>query len=106
VDFEFTSIATDDPEEPFVRLGYPMRTMVVAAASVGAMLLMGTAWWAYRSPGEKRASAVTDSKTAGAKVAGAANAAAGRASRRSRHRPTSRTEEVSLLLRFPDGNPS
>jgi|SoiMethySBSTD1v2_1073268.scaffolds.fasta_scaffold08692_2 uncharacterized protein DUF4115 len=78
VDFEFTSIATDDPEEPFVRLGYPMRTMVVAAASVGAMLLMGTAWWAYRSPGEKRASAVTDSKTAGAKVAGAANAAAGR----------------------------
>jgi hypothetical protein len=54
VDFEFTSIATDDFEEPFVRAGlrYSLRTFVVAAASVGALAVMGIAWWVFRSPAE------------------------------------------------------
>ena len=82
VDFEFTSVATDDPDEPFIHrvLNRRARSLLVAAASVGALALMGTAWWVFKSPEEKVASANAASAqkgtSTGAKPLGAPDAAA------------------------------
>jgi hypothetical protein len=82
VDFEFTSIATDDPEEPFVhtRFRRPVRAFVAMVASFGAIAVMGTAWWVYRSPDAKQ-TAISDSpkntsKAAATKTAPAADVTA------------------------------
>jgi hypothetical protein len=52
VDFEFTTIATDERAEDLsVRVRRPLKAMLVTAATLGGLALMGTGWWLYRPSG-------------------------------------------------------
>ena len=51
VDFEFTSIGADDSPDLILTDGRrPMRVFMATAAMIGAVALMGTGWWLFRSP--------------------------------------------------------
>ena len=48
IDFEFTTMAADDTHDLSVRVRRPLKAVVVAAATLGGLALMGTGLWLYR----------------------------------------------------------
>jgi hypothetical protein len=76
IDFEFTSIAADESPEPAYASGYgeagltlrhvgrPVRAVLVAAATIGGIALMGTGVWFFRSESPAEGSTAVESGTA------------------------------------------
>ena len=48
IDFEFTTIAAEQPVDFAIRSRRPARAFIAAVATLGGIALMGTTWWLYR----------------------------------------------------------
>jgi len=63
IDFEFTTIAAEQPVDFAIRSHRrPGRVFIAAAATLGAVALMGTTWWFVRPPSKTAKSAALESK--------------------------------------------
>ena len=63
IDFEFTTIAAEQPVDFAIRSHRrPGRVFIAAAATLGAVALMGTTWWFVRPPSKTAKSAAVESK--------------------------------------------
>jgi hypothetical protein len=75
IDFEFTTIAAEQPVDFAIRSRRPARALNAAVASLGGIALMGTTWWLYGPQPttgkpvavESKAAAVTPSASASAR---------------------------------------
>ena len=63
-DFEFTTMAADETHDLSLRVRRPLKAMVVAAATLGGLALMGTGLWLYR-PSEAPTRPVDGASAAG-----------------------------------------
>ena len=61
IDFDFTTIAAEQPTEFSIRQRRPARAFIAAAATVGGLALMGTTWWLFRTPTAVKPAAVESS---------------------------------------------
>jgi hypothetical protein len=64
IDFDFTTIAAEQPTEFSIRKRRPARAFIAAAATLGGLALMGTTWWLFRTPTVDKPAAVESSATA------------------------------------------
>ena len=64
IDFEFTTIAAEQPEDFAIRSRRPARAFIAAVATLGALALMGTTWWLFRTPSTTSKAAIAESKAA------------------------------------------
>ena len=64
IDFEFTTIAAEQPEDFAIRSRRPARAFIAAVATLGALALMGTTWWLFRTPSTTSKPTIAESKAA------------------------------------------